>query len=158
MREAYRLITMMRERKIVINPYLEHEMVLDIHKALNVPMVEDEPEEEDEDGVGERRRCDMYIYESSRYSLSLGHVLPFFAGRKTLGKQCSPTNNRFFESYLINKCVVFVCAACRWRRWMTRMTMTRGRPSPTDAPHHHRHTRSADETIGYDRQGQEGRK
>jgi hypothetical protein len=51
MREAYRLITMMRERKIVINPYLEHEMVLDIHKALNVPMVEDEPEEEDEDGV-----------------------------------------------------------------------------------------------------------
>jgi hypothetical protein len=40
-REAYHLIEKMRERRIILHPYLEHDIVVDIHRSLGIPL---EPE------------------------------------------------------------------------------------------------------------------
>jgi len=54
MKEAYRLIQMMRERRIILNPYLEQEVIEKVHAALGVPLVVDTAVEEEEEEV--RRR------------------------------------------------------------------------------------------------------
>ena len=48
MREAYRLIEQMRERRIILNPYLEVEMVREIHRVLNIAMEPEAAGDDDE--------------------------------------------------------------------------------------------------------------
>lgn len=43
MQEAYALVESMRARGIIVSPYLDHEMIQDIHDAVGMPLVVDEP-------------------------------------------------------------------------------------------------------------------